>query len=196
MHRRLLAWCLTVPLAVVGSQAAHWLAYRLAVPNGEERARVMASTGHSYLAWAPAVVAVCTVLAACAFVGQVRALTRGRRGAAAPAPWMLASLGPTIFCFQEWFERLASEDSLSWNAVTERTFIFGLLLQFPVAMAAYAAARLILRAATRVASLLARGLVVSARPAGLCFPSAFLLAAPLGIVALGYPTRGPPLHQL
>jgi hypothetical protein len=195
MHRRLLAWCLTVPLAVVGSQAAHWLAYRLAVPNGEQRAQVLASTGHSYLAWAPAGVAVCTALAACAFVGQVRALTRGRRGAVAPTPWMLASLGPAIFCLQEWFERLASEGSLSWSALTERTFILGLLLQFPIAIAAYALARLILRVATRVASLLGRRFTVSARPAG-SHPTGFALAPRPGIVALGYPTRGPPLHPL
>jgi len=96
VRRRLLAWGLTVPLAVVGSQAAHWLAYRLSVPGGEQRTRILASTGHSYLAWAPAGIAVCTVLAACAFALQVRALTRGNRGAVAPSPWMLAALGPAI----------------------------------------------------------------------------------------------------
>jgi len=191
MHRRLLAWCLTVPHAVVGSQAAHWLAYRLAVPNGEQRAHVLAATGHSYLAWAPAGIAVCTVLAGCAFVGQVRALARGRRGAAAPSPWMLALLGPAIFWLQEWFERLASEGSLSWSAVTERTFVLGVLLQFPVAMVAYAAARVILRAAERVASLLARKFVLSRRPTG-SGPFAVALGPRPAVLALGNPTRGPP----
>ncbi len=108
---------------------------------------------------------------------------------------MLASLGPVIFCLQEWLERIASEGSLSWSAVTERTFVLGLLLQFPVALVAYAAARLILRAATRVASLLARKFVILYRPIE-PEPCAAVLAPRPGILALGYPTRGPPPHSI
>jgi hypothetical protein len=192
MPRRLLAWCLTLPLALMGSQAAHWLAYRLAVPNGEQRAHVLAARGHAYLDWAPAGIAVCTVLAGCAFVGQVRALARGCRGVVAPSPWLLASLGPAIFCLQEWFERLAHEGSLSWSAVTERTFVVGLLLQFPVALVAYAVARLILRVATRVASLLGRKFTLPHRAIE-SEPCAAVLGLRPGVLALGYPTRGPPL---
>ena len=195
MRRRLLAWGLTVPLAVVGSQAAHWLAYRLSVPGGEQRTRILASTGHSYLAWAPAGIAVCTVLAACAFALQVRALTRGNRGAVAPSPWMLAALGPAIFGLQEHFERLAADGVFPWTAVAQRTFLIGLALHAPIVVAAYAAVRLVFRAATRVAALFARHFAgFSEVRAALPIPTVLVLRP--GMLALGYPARGPPLHSI
>jgi hypothetical protein len=58
MSRRTIAWLLTMPLAVVGSQLAHALAYRLMTPSDAERAHELAATGHAYLSYAPVVLAV------------------------------------------------------------------------------------------------------------------------------------------
>ncbi len=63
VSRRSVVWLLTLPLAIVGSQLAHTLAYRLVTPTEAERAHELAATGHAYLAYAPAVLAVCSVLA-------------------------------------------------------------------------------------------------------------------------------------
>ena len=53
--RRCLMWLLVVPLAVAASQCAHWLAYRLAVPDASLRSEVLAESGHGYLDQAPLV---------------------------------------------------------------------------------------------------------------------------------------------
>ena len=53
MARRTLPWLLALPLMAAGSLLAHSLAYALVEPGAAERARLLRSTGHGYLAAAP-----------------------------------------------------------------------------------------------------------------------------------------------
>ena len=82
LSRRNVVWLLTLALAVIGSQLAHELAYRLVTPDGARRAHELAQTGHAYLVYAPAALAVCSVLVLIALGGELRHLLR--RGTASP----------------------------------------------------------------------------------------------------------------
>jgi hypothetical protein len=184
---------LVAPLGLAASQLAHWLAYRLVDPDPHYRALLLSETGHQYLAYAPLAFAVLTVAAAVAFVAQVGTLVRGGRSRShLPSPLAFAALGPAVFCLQEHFERLAHGDGVPWSASLDRTFVVGLLLQVPTAALAWAVARLILRVADRVAVVLrTRGLRVRGDSRMRWTPRASTVM-PRPVLALGYPTRGPP----
>ena len=49
--RRSLAWALTLPLVLLGTEAAHALAYEVVYPQAH--ARILLETGHGYLTWLP-----------------------------------------------------------------------------------------------------------------------------------------------
>jgi hypothetical protein len=185
------------PLGLAASQVAHGLAYRLVDPNAEQRAQVLRQTGHQYLAYAPLAFAVLTVVATVAFAVQVYELIRSRQGRChRPSPLVFAAVGPAIFCLQEHFERFAAGGGVPWSAALDRTFIVGLLLQIPTAAVAWVIARLILGIAEYVAvALRARPLRLRGeRVAG--WTPRVSSVEPCAILALGYPTRGPPLHLL
>jgi hypothetical protein len=50
---------LALPLSVVGSMVGHSVGYLLAVPDAGQRAHVLEESGHSYLAHAPLLAAIC-----------------------------------------------------------------------------------------------------------------------------------------
>lgn len=186
-------WLLTLPLAVVGSQLAHALAYRLATPNDGERAHQLVTSGHAYLAYAPIVLAVCSVLVALALVHELGHVLKERGSQPArPSAFRFAVLAPAIFACQEHFERLVHDGVFPWDAALQPSFFVGLLLQLPFALAAYALARLLLQVARSLGRLLARR--VRRRRVGAAIPQpASGLAAPrFPALALGYGSRGPP----
>ena len=59
--RRGLAWALTLPLVLLGTQAAHALAYDLVYPQAH--ARILLATGHGYLTWLPLALALAGAVA-------------------------------------------------------------------------------------------------------------------------------------
>jgi hypothetical protein len=193
VSRQRLVWLLTVPLAVAGSQLAHALAYRLAVPDADRRSLLLAATGHGYYAHLPLALALGSVFVGLALAAEIRHLGLGRqRAARGPSAVTFAVLAPAIFCFQEHFERLVHHGGFPWSAVLQPTFVVGLLLQLPFALAAYLVARLLLGAARSVA----RWLSMPRRP---CVASAIddrptsrVLSPHVPALALGYGTRGPP----
>ena len=191
MRPRAIVWLLTVPLAVVGSQVAHAITYRLVAPDAHERAHLLAETGHAYLSYLPLGLALCTVVVLFALLAQARASRAGQ--AAGLSACHFALLAPLVFCCQEHFERLVHDGSFPWDAVFQRTFLVGLALQVPFALAAYVLARLLLRAANAVGRLL--GHVPGERRAAPLLPSllASVHAPRLPALALGFGTRGPPL---
>ena len=63
---------------MVGTLAGHSVGYRVAVPDAHERAHVLASSGHGYLAYVPLVIALCVSLVAVGIVALVLAALRGR----------------------------------------------------------------------------------------------------------------------
>jgi hypothetical protein len=191
LSRRGVVWLLTLPLAVVGSQLGHALAYRLITPNEAQRDHELTATGHAYMAYAPGALAVCGVLVIFALsVELAHVLTDRRR--ARPAALPFAILAPAIFVCQEHLERLLHDGVFPWDAATQPTFVVGLLLQLPFAVAAYLLARLLLgivRTLGRLFSAVPRARVLpSAQPR----PHVRLLSPRLPVLALGYGSRGPP----
>jgi hypothetical protein len=165
MSRRGVAWLLTLPLAVVGSQLAHALAYRLATGSDRERSHELAASGHGYLADAPVVLAICAALVLIALVHELRTVFAGHAGRSPRLSAMsFAVLAPAIFVGQEHFERLLHSGTFASALVFEKTFFLGLAMQLPFALIAYVCARLLLGAARAVARLLAVPRVLVLRP--------------------------------
>jgi hypothetical protein len=193
VSRRSVLWLLTLPLAVVGSQLAHALAYRLVTSSEAERAHELAATGHAYLAYASAALAVCSVLVVAALAGELRHLLTERGGRASrPSALSFALLAPAIFICQEHVERLLHDGVFPWDAVVQPSFVVGLLLQLPFALAAYLLARLFLRAVHSLGRMLVAPprwrRLGSPRPR----PGIRLSVPRVPVLALGYGSRGPP----
>ena len=188
--RALIAWGSTLVLAVAGSQIGHALAYRLVTPDHHDRAQLLAETGHHYLGYWRLVLALGIGVLVAVVVAEAHAARR-RSGAHAPA-WRFAVVGLVAFVAQEHLERLAHDGVFPWTAACERTFLVGLVLQLPFALAAYLAARLLLSAARAI------GLRLGEAPRRRPFvvrvgrPRLEVRAERLAALALGYGERGPP----
>ena len=193
MRSRVFVWLLTVSLAVAGSQGAHALTYRLVAPNADQRAHLLADTGHAYMAYLPLGLALCTAVVLFALIGQARQARPGQ--GAGLAAWQFALIAPLVFCCQEHFERLLHDGSFPWDAALQRTFLLGLALQLPFALAAYLVARLLLGAAHAVALMLGRA-PRQRRAASILLPLLAGADVPrLPALAAGFSTRGPPLSS-
>ena len=165
--RRGLAWTLAVPLMLAGSQAAHALAYVWVYPQAHARVRVLLAAGHGYLTWLPVGLALTGAAACVALAVTAADAARGPPPRGLPAA-AFALLPPT--------------------------FLPGLLLQLPFALATYVAARLLLRAAQHA------GRALASRPV----PRTLVLASPappragtpprrLRVAGVRLAKRGPPL---
>lgn len=191
MERRQLAWLVSLPLMAVSSLLAHSASYLLVSPHDDERARVLADTGHGYLAFGPLLVAAAVTLV---LLGLAAVAIEGARGRSRPrsASWPFAVLPVLGFAVQEHLERLFHEGGFPSLVALEPTFLLGVLLQIPLA----AAALLVARVLTGVAHTLGRTLVGEVKPARVPAPLALapdgtaLLSPPR--LALGYAERAPP----
>ena len=152
--RRGLAWVFALPLMLAGSQAAHVLAYRWVYPSTDIRLHALFVTGHGYLDRLPFVLAAGGAAALVALVFAAADAARGRHVERLPAA-AFALLPPLAFVLQEVLERSIHSGTLVWQAVEAPTFLPGLVLQLPFALAAYLVARLLLRAAERAGRALA-----------------------------------------
>lgn len=185
--RRALAWALTLPLVLAGTQAAHALAYRLVYPQAS--VRVLSATGHGYLAYLPVALGLAGAVALAALCVTAVDAARGRSARKLPA-WAFALLPPAMFVMQELLELSLHTSTFGWRALTAPTFVPGLLLQLPIALSAYFAARLLLRTAERVGRALAQPRRVRAS-IPLLTPSAATTLRVHAVVA-GFSSRGPP----
>jgi hypothetical protein len=150
--RRVLTWALALPLLIGGIEAAHALAYRLVYP--QLHARVLLATGHAYLAWLPLLLGVSGALALVALVAAGIDAAHGRSPRDLPA-WAFAVVPPVAFVLQEVLELSLHLGTFGWRAVLAPTFLPGVVLQLPLALLAYLAARLLLRTAERLGRALA-----------------------------------------
>ncbi|MFQ5425537.1 MAG: hypothetical protein ACE5EV_00475, partial [Gaiellales bacterium] len=154
MRRILLAWLLALPLIAVGSQLAHWAAYRIAEQDAHARGEVLTTTGHGYLIALPVlvtvslglVVAIVLAIAADGFHGRSR--LRIERW-----PFLLVPL--VGFLSQEFVERAVAGAPASGSTIVEAPVLIGLFMQVPFAAAAYLIARALIGVATRVGRALA-----------------------------------------
>lgn len=133
--RRHLAWVSIAPLMVGGLLAGHFLGYRVATPDAHERADALAHSGHGYLGYAPLALAVCFGLLLTALLFRAVAGYRGDplRPAASRA---IILLPPLAFVVQEHVERLLYSGGVPWTAALDPSFLVGLALQLPFALAA------------------------------------------------------------
>jgi hypothetical protein len=122
----------SLPLAAIGCLVGHAAAYAL-VGTSRQDAHV-----HGYLAFAPQFVAICAALVVLSLGLRFSGRLHGR-----PAAWPFAMLPPLAFCSQELIERLVA--GLPAHAVFEPAVFVGLVAQVPIAVAAYLAARALLR---------------------------------------------------
>ena len=196
MKRTTIAWLLSVPLMLAGTEVAHALAFRVVYPSQWARAQALQETGHGYFAWLPALAAVgaATLLAALFLSG--RNAVAGRHGAIrTPSLRRFAAMPPLAFVLQEHLERLLHGVGV-FGVVLDPTFLVGLALQAPFALAAYLLARLLLGVAERAGRALGRRAASGRRRTPAAGPawSRFQLGAPrIAALALGYAERGPPV---
>jgi hypothetical protein len=187
MTRSRLAWLLLLGLLVGGWAAAHGLAYRIAVPDADERRHLLEATGHGYLN--PALLV--SVSVPLVVLGLGGCVLRGR--VAAPAPSLFALLPPFAFVVQEHLERLLHTGAFPVDAALEPTFAIGLLLQVPFALAAALVARALLVLTDALVGRLRRSPVGHPRPAsGGRGPVHAVTLPRVGILALGHGQRAPP----
>lgn len=192
--RRGLTWLLVLPAIAAGSQVAHALAYRWAYPQAHLRLTELAYSGHGYMAYAPAALAFLGAVQLIAFAVAVLDAVRRRPARSLPA-WAFLVIPEVGFVLQEHLERLFAVGRFPWWTALEPSFWRGLVLQLPLALAAYLVARLLLRAALVVADVVvsrgARTVARATRERTLRPQLVFLpRPTPLAGIAAG---RAPPL---
>jgi hypothetical protein len=143
----------------------------------------------------PVVIAIAGAVVFVCLVKESLDAIRGRPVRALPA-WAFAVLPVATFILQEVLERSLHAGTFFWQAVESPTFIPGLVLQLPFAIAAYMVARILLRSVDAVARIIRtrRRKVGLKRPRAVFrLPTAVALPrlAPLASASAG---RAPPLH--
>jgi len=189
--RQRVAWVSIVPLMVAGLLAGHSLGYRLALPDAHTRGDALAVSGHGYLGYAPLALVVCLGALLAALVLRALATFKGmpNRPAASPA---IVLLPPIAFIVQEYVERLAYSGHVHWTTALQPSFLVGLALQLPFALAALLIAWVLDSAAQALGRALA---AAPPRPLVRVFVPlpAYVAATPrLAGLARGYGERAPP----
>jgi len=149
VSRHRIAYLVSVPLMLGGTELGHWLSFRLVYPGSAARAAALQASGHGELSLLPALAVAALALVLAGVALEARAVAR--RGAAAGELRLsrFALVPPLAFALQEHLESLFGGGGLL-GVVLEPTFMLGVALQLPVALAAYLLARLLLRLARRI----------------------------------------------
>jgi hypothetical protein len=140
---------------LAGSEVAHVLAYRWVYPSSQVRLHALLATGHGYMDRLPLLFGVAGAVVLVSLVVGIGDAARGRSARPLPA-WAFALLPLTAFSLQEILERSLHTGTFMWQAVESPTFVPGLVLQLPFAVAAFVTARLLLRTAAAVAKIIAK----------------------------------------
>jgi len=193
--RRSLAWLVAVPLMLVGSQAAHVLAFRLVYPNAGVRLRELLQTGHSYESFLPLLLGLAASVTVVSLLVSTFDAAHGRPQRALPA-WAFALLPLVGFTVQEHLERFLASGAVPWHEFAAPTFLPGLALELPFGLLAYLVARFLLRVAERAG----RAFDVSLSPTRARLAQV-AVAVPMHMtdpprpapISLGLAKRGPPL---
>jgi hypothetical protein len=189
--RVLATWLLTLPLIGSGLLLAHELSYRAVEPHTHSRDALLQSTGHGYLGHLPLAAALG---ASMLVIGVALLSARAFRGKAALRlrVWPFAVLPPFAFAVQEHLERMVHTGELSVSTALAPTFVLGLLLQAPFALAAFLIARALLALAHRLGRLI--GSTPAAAPTAVVLLPTHRLDHPRRpVLARGWAGRAPPL---
>jgi hypothetical protein len=144
------AWLVTAPLALAGVEVAHAIANRLVGAPASELFE-SAGSGRGALGL---VVALLSAVVLGALAGRVLGLWSESARGRVVAPFAL--LPPVAFVLLEAGEAIADGGAVGWHWLTAPVFAVGLALQLPVAVAAYALARLLLRLSDGIRRLVVR----------------------------------------
>jgi hypothetical protein len=190
--RSRLAWLVVFALTVAGWISAHEVAYRLALPHPHAGGSDVAERGHAYLAFGALVLALCFLIALVCTAGLV-ARPDGLRPPSRRLLLFVVLVPPLGFALQELAEGLLTTGALPYEAASEPTFLLGILLQLPFALAALTVARVLFA----FARCLARSVGGAGRPRRvsleLSLPPVIDACRPrVPALAFGYGERGPP----
>jgi hypothetical protein len=195
MLKRGAAWLVWLPLAVASWLGAHCFAYWLVSPGAEQHMGLHAERGHAYLGYTPAISIWGLALALAGLVLCVGEGLRGRRLSRPPLR-LFALLPPVGFAVQEHLERLVATGGIPHDLWTEPTFLVGLALQLPFALAGLLVAYCLHSLGFGVGRTLSRAFAVQ-RPVRCASPSALCVPAPAALIttsvlAPGHGPRAPP----
>ncbi len=195
MIRRTAAWVIALPLVVASWLGAHCLAYWLVSPGAEQHMGMHAEQGHAWLGYTPAIALWGLTLVVAGLVLCVGEGLRGRRPSRPPLR-LFALLPPVAFAVQEHLERLVGSGSIPYDLVVEPTFLLGLALQLPFALAALLFTRALYAVGFGLGRVLVRKLALHrqlrcAPHSLLRLPASATLVSP-SVVALGHGQRAPP----
>jgi hypothetical protein len=148
-----LAWLVTLPIAVVGCEAAHAVTNAtLGTADGDTGALVL-STGRDAEVLT-LIASLAAVSIALGLAGTAVGAWSTHRTAAARLPFAL--FAPAAFVLQEHLETLFHTGAAPFGTALHATFLAGLLIQIPFALAGYAIARALVRLADGVRALIER----------------------------------------
>jgi hypothetical protein len=195
MTRRQAVWAIALPFAVASWLGAHCMAYWLVAPGAEGHMAVHAEHGHAWLGYTPALAVWGMTLVV---AGVVLCAGEGLRGGrpSRPPVRLFAILPPVAFVIQEHLERFLGSGSVPYDLLVEPTFLVGLALQLPFAVAALLLTRALYSLGVGFGHLLATrfnlGRAVRHGPPALVqLPTSPTLVAP-PLLALGHGQRAPP----
>jgi hypothetical protein len=135
MMRRRTAWLIPLPLAVASWLGAHCLAYWLVAPDSVGHMGLHDERSHAYLGYTPALAVWGLGLLVAGLLLCVGEGLKGRRPSPPPVA-LFVLLPPLGFAVQEHLERLIGTGALPSDLALEPTFLAGMALQLPFALAA------------------------------------------------------------
>jgi len=151
--RRGAAWLVTLPIALVGIEAAHAFANAaFGSPEGDGEIFASAASGAELV---PVLSALALALVLLGLGGRVVGrwwLPRRARSLALP----FGCLPPVAFVLLELVEALSHRGDVPADHLLEPAFLAGMLLQIPFALTGYLVARLLLRLSDGVRTLILR----------------------------------------
>jgi len=185
------AWLISLPLAVASWLGAHCLAYWLVSPTGGQHMGLHAEGGHAYLGYTPALAVWALALVVAGLLLCVGDGLKGRRPSRPPVR-LFVLLPPLGFAVQEHLERLVATGGIPLDLVLEPTFIAGIALQLPFALAALLVAHALNTIGFGIGLVLASKLTVARSVQGAArslvrLPERPILLSPAGLA----PGRGP-----
>jgi hypothetical protein len=190
-HTRMRFCIVVVPLLLAGSEAAHALVERFAPPAYE--GTELFHPGGPVRQLLPLLVPCLLALVLSALAMELLGGASDRRARRLPRVWA-GVLPLLLFGVQEHLEYLLGHGRFPWLLALQWPFLAGLALQLPFALAAYLAARLLLRLAGTIAAR--RGASPRRRRRSIVFPGPAAVAPPPSFdFNLGRLTRGPPLRS-
>jgi hypothetical protein len=195
MTRRMAVWIIALPVTVASWLGAHCLAYSLVSPSANGYAGLHAEHGHTWLGNTPALAVWGVALVVAGLILCVGEGLRGRRPSGPPLR-LFALLPPAGFVVQEHLEQLIATGSIPAHLVAEPTFLTGLALQLPFALAALLLTRALYAIAfglgRAIACRLALGRLPRYGPPALPHLHVSVTLARPSVLALGHGQRAPP----